>query len=121
MGSNHKENQRLKLQVQQLEAENNFLRLKTEVLLDMVRSLPHTVSCLVHQIEVCSRTNCPVTSVILKLVDQAPRMCGRYRYRLAHRYQGFKIDRYFTTLLNDTAVNMRRHSILINQAAASCE
>lgn len=97
VGNNHKENQRLKLQVQQLEAENNFLRLKTEVLLDMVRSLPQTVSCLVHQIEVCSRTNCPVTSVIIKLVDQGPHMCGRYRYRLAQRYQAFKFDLYFET------------------------
>lgn len=36
LGSKHKETQILRQQVQRLEMENNFLQLKTEVLLDMV-------------------------------------------------------------------------------------
>uniref|UniRef100_A0A1B6LQV2 Uncharacterized protein n=1 Tax=Graphocephala atropunctata TaxID=36148 RepID=A0A1B6LQV2_9HEMI len=36
VGGKHKENQRLQQKIKQLESENNFLQLKTEVLLDML-------------------------------------------------------------------------------------
>jgi cell division protein FtsB len=41
----HKENQKLKQYVQQLEDENNLLKLKFEILLDMVRAvIPYDIS-----------------------------------------------------------------------------
>ena len=41
MSGTHKENQKLRQRVQHLQDENNFLKLKFEILLDMVIDMIH--------------------------------------------------------------------------------
>lgn len=77
----------------------------------------------VHQIQVFLHTNSLMMSQILNPTDQVPHMCGRHSYRLAWRGQAFKVYQYsqtFCWMTWNTAANMLRQSILVENATQMC-